>query len=120
MFPKDTIAAITTPPGRGGIGVVRLSGERAVEIICEVLHFPKLPLDTQHATLAEFRHAHSGSRLDEVVVTVFRRPRSYTGEDVAEISCHGSPVILSHFVECCLERGARAAEPGEFTMRAFL
>jgi tRNA modification GTPase len=120
MSAEDTIAAITTPPGRGGIGVVRLSGERAVEIICEVLHFPKLPLDTQHATLAEFRHAHSGSTLDEVVVTVFRRPRSYTGEDVAEISCHGSPVVLSHFVERCLQRGARAAEPGEFTMRAFL
>jgi tRNA modification GTPase len=120
MPAEDTIVAIATPPGRGGIGVVRLSGERAVEIACAIIHFPKLPPDIQHATLGEFRDPKSGRALDEVVVTAFRGPRSYTGEDVAEVSCHGSPVILGYFVGCCLDRGARAAEPGEFTMRAFL
>ncbi len=120
MSAEDTIVAIATPPGRGGIGVVRLSGDRALEIVCEVAHFPKLPLETQYATLGEFRHPQSGCVLDEVVVTAFRSPRSYTAEDVAEVSCHGSPIVLAYFVECCLERGARAAEPGEFTLRAFL
>src|SRR5215469_9509026 len=101
MLAEDTIVAIATPPGRGGIGVIRLSGERAVEIVCETVHFTKLPLETQRATLGEFRHPKSGRVLDEVVVTAFRSPRSYTAEDVAEISCHGSPVILGYFVECC-------------------
>ncbi len=120
MSAEDTIVAIATPPGRGGIGVVRLSGDRAVEIVCEIVHFRKLPLETQHATLGEFRHPESGHVLDEVLATVFRSPHSYTTEDIAEVSCHGSPVVLAYFVERCLERGARAAEPGEFTMRAFL
>jgi len=120
MSGEDTIVAIATPPGRGGIGIIRLSGERAIEIAREIIHLRKSPPGTQHATLGEFRESKSGCVLDEVVVTVFRHPRSYTGEDVVEISCHGSPVILGYLVECCLERGARAAEPGEFTMRAFL
>ncbi|MGA2629295.1 MAG: tRNA uridine-5-carboxymethylaminomethyl(34) synthesis GTPase MnmE, partial [Terriglobia bacterium] len=121
MLPtEDTIVAVATPPGRGGIGVVRLSGERAIPLTTELIHFPKLPLETQRATLAEFHDPHTGRVLDEVVVTCFRAPHSYTAEDVVEVSCHGSPVILHHLVELCLERGARAAEPGEFTMRAFL
>src|SRR5215472_3021508 len=120
MSAVDTIVAIATPPGRGGIGVLRLSGERALEIICEIVRFPKLPLETQHATLGEFRDPKSQRVLDEVVVTMFRGPRSYTAEDVVEVSCHGSPIILAYLVECCLECGARTAEPGEFTMRAFL
>ena len=121
MLPtEDTIVAVATPPGRGGIGVVRLSGERAIPLTTELIHFPKLPLETQRATLAEFCDPQTGRVLDEVVVTCFRAPHSYTAEDVVEISCHGSPVILRHLVELCLERGARAAEPGEFTMRAFL
>ena len=121
MLPtEDTIVAVATPPGRGGIGTVRLSGERAVALATGLIHFSKLPLETQHATLAEFRDQQTGRVLDEVVVTCFRAPHSYTAEEVVEISCHGSPVILRHLVELCLERGARAAEPGEFTMRAFL
>ncbi len=120
MLPEDTIVAIATPPGRGGIGVVRLSGDRAIEIASGLVHLSKLPLETQHATLGQFRDPRSGRVLDEVVLTAFRRPRSYTGEDVVEISCHGAPLILAYLVECCLERGARVAEPGEFTMRAFL
>jgi tRNA modification GTPase len=117
---EDTIVAVATPPGRGGLGVVRLSGERAEEIATGLVRFPKLPLETQRATLGEFYDPQSGRVLDEVVVTCFRRPHSYTAEDVVEISCHGSPVILKFLVELCLERGARPAEPGEFTMRAFL
>ncbi len=118
--PEDTIVAIATPPGRGGIGVVRLSGERAIEIASSLIRPSKIPIETHHATLGEFRDPGSGRVLDEVVLTTFRRPRSYTGEDVVEISCHGAPVILAYLVECCLERGARVAEPGEFTLRAFL
>jgi tRNA modification GTPase len=120
MIKNDTIVAPATPPGRGGIGVIRLSGPQAVEIAAKVLRPPKLPLETQRATVVAFPDPEDGRMLDEVVVTCFRRPRSYTGEDVAEISCHGSPVILGYLVQCCLARGARAAEPGEFTLRAFL
>ena len=115
---EDTIVAIATAPGRGGIGVVRLSGEQAIPIATSLVRFEKL--ETQRATLGELCDPQSGRILDQVVVTCFRRPHSYTAEDVAEISCHGSPVILNFLVELCLARGARPAEPGEFTMRAFL
>jgi tRNA modification GTPase len=120
MTHDDTIVAVATPPGRGGLGVVRLSGSQAVEITTSLIRFPKLPLETQRATLGEFRDPQGDKILDQVVVTCFRRPHSYTAEDVVEISCHGAPVILRYLVECCLGRGARAAEPGEFTMRGFL
>ena len=120
MTHEDTIVAVATPPGRGGLGVVRLSGSQAVEITTSLIRFPKLPLETQRATLGEFCDPQGGKVLDQVVVTCFERPHSYTAEDVVEISCHGAPVILRYLVECCLSRGARAAEPGEFTMRGFL
>jgi tRNA modification GTPase len=120
MTHDDTIVAVATPPGRGGLGVVRLSGSQAVEITTSLIRFPKLPLETQRATLGEFCDPQGGKALDQVVVTCFRRPNSYTAEDVVEISCHGAPVVLRYLVECCLSRGARAAEPGEFTMRGFL
>jgi tRNA modification GTPase len=120
MSAEDTIVAVATPPGRGGIGVVRLSGDRAVEIATGMVQFPRLPLEARHATLGELRDPASAVTLDRVVVTCFPRPHSYTAEDVVEISCHGSPVILKHLLECVLALGARAAEPGEFTLRAFL
>jgi len=124
MPTEDTIVAIATPPGRGGIGIVRLSGDRALEIACGLVRFPRLEsasaLEPQRATLGEFCAPDSGRVLDQVVVTYFRKPHSYTAEDVVEAACHGAPVVLTYLVECCLERGARAAEPGEFTMRAFL
>ncbi len=120
MTAEDTIVALSTPPGRGGLGVVRLSGERAIEIATALLRFPRLPLETQRATLGDFCDRETGQPLDRVVVTCFRRPHSYTTEDVVEISCHGAPVVLQYLVQCCTERGARPAEPGEFTMRAFL
>jgi tRNA modification GTPase len=120
MTNEDTIVAVSTPPGRGGLGVVRLSGGRALEITTSLIKFPKLPLETQRAALGTFSELASGRALDQVVATCFRRPNSYTAEDVVEISCHGAPVIQRYLVECCIERGARAAEPGEFTLRAFL
>ncbi|HUX10320.1 MAG TPA: tRNA uridine-5-carboxymethylaminomethyl(34) synthesis GTPase MnmE [Terriglobia bacterium] len=120
MIPEDTIVAIATPPGRGGIGVVRLSGAQSVAIASQLVRLAKEHPAAQRAALGKFADPRTGKVLDEVVVTFYRRPHSYTGEDVVEISCHGSPVILRYLVECCLQRGARAAEPGEFSMRAFL
>jgi tRNA modification GTPase len=120
MSNDDTIVAISTPPGRGGLGVVRLSGSRAFEIASHLIKLPKLPPETQRATLGTLAHKESGRVLDQVVVTGYRAPHSYTAEDVVEISCHGAPIVLRYLVECCLAHGARAAEPGEFTMRAFL
>jgi len=120
MIQEDTIVAVATPPGRGGLGVVRLSGSRAAEITTSLIRFSKSSLETQRATLGEFCDPEGGKILDQVVVTCFRGPHSYTAEDVVEISCHGAPVILRYLVECCLSRGARVAEPGEFTLRAFL
>ena len=120
MTSEDTIVAIATPPGRGGLGVMRLSGARALEITNSLIRFSTPGLETQRATLGEFSDPDFGRVLDQVVVTCFRAPHSYTTEDVVEISCHGAPVILQYLVECSLARGARAAEPGEFTLRAFL
>jgi len=113
----DTIVAIATPAGRGGIGVVRLSGSEAVAIAAPMLRL-KSALEPGRAIFCDLiDHA---QRIDEVVVTYFAKPHSYTTDDVVEISAHGSPVILRRMVEMAIERGARLAEPGEFTMRAFL
>jgi tRNA modification GTPase len=110
---RDTICAISTPAGRGGIGVVRISGPDARAIAEKILQL-KSPLESWSATLAEL------PQVDRVVVTFFAAPRSYTAEDVVEISCHGSPVILTHALQRACESGARLAEPGEFTLRAYL
>jgi len=115
----DTIVAVSTPPGRGGIGVVRLSGAEARRIVEPLLRL-KRPLEAGGAVFDELIDPTSGERVDEVVVTFFEKPHSYTTEDVIEISAHGSPVVLQHIVEQALNRGARLAEPGEFTMRGFL
>ncbi len=116
----DTIVAISTPPGRGGLGVVRLSGKDSRRIASEILHFRK-PHEWKPwtAALAELPGP-EGHAVDEVVVTFFEHPRSYSAEDVVEISCHGSPVVLRYAVERACDAGARPAEPGEFTLRAFL
>ncbi len=120
MNPHDTIVAISTPAGRGGLGVVRISGSGAREIAERILRFRKPPAwEAWGALLAELPDA-EGQPIDQVVVTFFERPRSYTAEDVVEIGCHGSPVVLRHAVERASEAGARLAEPGEFTLRAFL
>jgi len=115
----DTIVALATPHGVSAIGVIRLSGARAIEITDRL--FPSKDLtrvdgNTLHVGLLK----QGGKVLDEVVVSVFRAPRSYTGEDVTEISCHGSPYIEEQIVHACIAEGARLARPGEFTQRAFL
>ncbi|HUL13591.1 MAG TPA: tRNA uridine-5-carboxymethylaminomethyl(34) synthesis GTPase MnmE [Methylococcaceae bacterium] len=116
----DTIVAVATPPGRGGIGVVRLSGDRSRSIAGRVLRFSQphdwRPWQARLAALPD----RDGHTVDQVVVTFFAGPRSYTAEDLVEIGCHGSPVVLRWCVESALEAGARLAEPGEFTLRAFL
>ncbi|MGA9566775.1 MAG: tRNA uridine-5-carboxymethylaminomethyl(34) synthesis GTPase MnmE [Candidatus Korobacteraceae bacterium] len=121
MHLDDTIVAIATPPGRGGIGVVRLSGSEATAIAKPMLRLAHAQeLQPNHAHFAELIDPATSDRIDEVVVTFFAKPHSYTTDDVVEISCHGSPVVLRHVVEMALTRGARLADPGEFTMRAFL
>jgi len=120
LNPNETIVAISTPSGRGGLGIVRISGDAARAIAERMLRFPKPPRWKPWSTqLAELPDA-EGQSIDKVVVTFFERPRSYTAQDVVEISCHGSPVVLRHAVERACEEGARLAEPGEFTLRAFL
>lgn len=115
--PDDTIVAIATPPGRGGIGVVRVSGPAAAAAVRAVLREP-VDLPPRHATLASVKGA-SGC-LDRVLATRFPGPASYTGEDVVEISGHGSPLLLRQLVAAVVQAGARLAEPGEFTLRAFV
>jgi tRNA modification GTPase len=115
----DTIVAIATPPGRGGIGIVRISGPQAQQLAQSMLHLSR-PLEAGRAAFAELVEPQSKERIDEAVVTYFAKPHSYTTDDVVEISAHGSPVVLRHIVELGLAGGARLAEPGEFTMRAFL
>ncbi|HEV3038620.1 MAG TPA: tRNA uridine-5-carboxymethylaminomethyl(34) synthesis GTPase MnmE [Candidatus Angelobacter sp.] len=115
----DTIVAISTPPGRGGVGMVRISGPEALSLAQSMLRLNH-PLEAGRAAFAELVEPQSQERIDESVVTYFAKPHSYTTDDVVEISAHGSPVVLHHIVELCLAGGARLAEPGEFTMRAFL
>jgi tRNA modification GTPase len=115
---NDTIAAISTPPGRGGIGIVRLSGPESKAISEKTLRFGG-EWRPWTAFLAELIDA-EGNTVDHVVVTYFASPRSYTSEDIVEISCHGSPVVLRHALERAVTGGARLAEPGEFTLRAYL
>ncbi len=115
----DTIAAISTPPGRGAIGIVRLSGA----IRCGIRRVPSSPSKPNSAPgppLSANSSTPKAHVVDEVVVTYFAAPRSYTAEDVVEISCHGAPVILRHCLDRAVRAGARLAEPGEFTLRAFL
>ena len=116
---SDTIVAISTPPGRGGIGVVRLSGIDALTIATPLFALEeKLP--HAHARFTRLVDPQTREPLDEVVVTFFVSPHSYTSEDTFEISAHGSPVLLEYIVRECLKRGARLADAGEFTKRAFL
>jgi tRNA modification GTPase len=116
---EDTIVALATPPGIGAIGVIRLSGKKSLEIVNGL--FP-----TKNLLLEPFPSLHIGwlkdgeKELDEVVLTLYRSPKSYTGEDVVEVSCHGSPYLQERLIQVFLNKGARLAGPGEFTQRAFL
>lgn len=127
----DTIAAISTPPGRGGIGIVRLSGPQAASIAVQLVSL-RQPLEHGRARLADVLDSPGKegekpeaerpeeARIDEALVTFFAAPNSYTAEDVVEIAAHGSPVVLELLLRRALDLGARLAEPGEFTQRAFL
>jgi tRNA modification GTPase len=120
----DTIVAIATPPGRGGIGVVRLSGPSAHDTALRLIA-RSAPLQPRHATLSTIHRPSAKAEeltdpFDRVVVTHFPAPASYTGDDVVEISAHGSPVVLQAIVASACDAGARLAEPGEFTLRAYL
>ena len=116
---EDTIVALATPPGIGAIGVIRLSGNHAFAIINQLFLSKNLELQKTH-TLHVGMLTYNNQLLDEVVVSLFKNPKSYTGEDVVEISCHGSQAILQNIINACIALGARLAKAGEFTQRAFL
>jgi tRNA modification GTPase len=116
---EDTIVALATAHGVSAIGVIRLSGSKAVQVANEL--FPSRDLHKEAANSLHVGFLKDGVKvLDEVVLSLFRAPRSYTGEDVIEISCHGSPFIQEQIINACIAHGARMAKPGEFTQRAFL
>lgn len=124
---NDTIVAMATPPGQGGIGIVRLSGPKALEIVAEMFQsrsgkkLPQLKSHTVHyGWIVQKQEGGATEMIDEVLLTVMRAPRSYTCEDVVEISCHGGMVPLRRILTLAMDWGARLAEPGEFTKRAFL
>jgi tRNA modification GTPase len=119
LLEEDTIVAVSTPPGRGGIGIVRLSGAEARGIAAGLVAL-KSPIAAGRARFGRVVDRATGEVLDEAVVTYFAAPHSYTTEDVVEIAVHGSPALLEYLVRQCCAGGARLAEPGEFTRRAFL
>lgn len=119
LISQDTIVALSTPQGVGAIGVIRLSGPEAVKLVNQV--FPAKDLEQQATHTLHFGTIqHSDQIIDEVVVSLFKEPHSYTREHVVEISCHGSPFIQQQLMELFIQLGARTAKPGEFTLRAFL
>ena len=115
----DTIVALATPPGVGAIGIIRLSGNKALAIANELFSGKDLMSQPSHTLHVGFLKEDE-KVLDEAVVSLFKGPKSYTGEDVVEISCHGSPYVQQQVIDACIKKGARLAKPGEFTQRAFL
>ena len=118
MPSKDTIVALSTPPGRGGIGVIRLSGKRSLNIARRLVQDENFEPESHRAVLKNLYDLGSGEILDQALVTYFKAPNSFTGEDVVELSCHGSPVLLRSLLDIILNLDARLAGPGEFTLRA--
>ena len=116
---NDTIIALATPPGVGAIGVLRMSGNQAIKIADSIFTNKDLAAQLSH-TLHVGVIKNNDEVIDEVIVSLFKTPKSYTGEDVIEISCHGSSLIQQKIIDVCIEKGARLAKPGEFTQRAFL
>lgn len=120
----DTIAAISTSPGEAGIGIVRISGDRALDIISRIFR-PYKKKDVKNVKTHTLHYGHivdpdTGEVYDEVLVSIMKKPNTYTREDIVEINCHGGIVVTSKILELALKQGARLAEPGEFTKRAFL
>lgn len=122
MILNDTIVALATPAGAGAIAIIRLSGPEAITIASSLFHSVSgKKLDQQKTHTVHLGHIKDGEKIiDEVLATVFKNPNSYTGENVVEISCHGSSFIQQEIIQLCLRNGCRMAEPGEFTLRAFL
>ncbi len=114
----NTIVALATPLGRSGIGVIRLSGSNSVEIVRKLVRNGNFSPKPRFASLQEIYDLETAEVLDKVLITYFQAPQSFTGEDVIEISCHGSPVILRQIIDFCLRLNARIAEAGEFSLRA--
>lgn len=117
---EDTIIALSTPPGKGAIAVVRMSGGDSLTLLNRLFSKKIKGKDHRRAVTGEIWTADRGRMLDECVVSYFRNPQSYTGEDLIEISCHGNPVIVEQIIQEAVLLGARVAQPGEFTQRAFL
>ncbi len=117
---EDTIVALSTPLGNGAIAVVRLSGAESLSIINQMLTHPIKPIEVRKAIFSEIVEPNGGEVIDQVVVTYFKSPASYTGEDVVEVSTHCNPLIIDRIIQVAVQLGARPARPGEFTLRAFL
>lgn len=120
MIADTTICAIATPPGNGAISLLRLSGSQAISIVSEVFYGKKTLKEKNTHSLSFGEIRYQGKLVDEVLVGLFRAPKSYTGEDMVEISCHASPYIQQQIMSLLLENGATLAQPGEFTQRAYL
>lgn len=114
----ETIVALATPTGRSSIGVIRLSGETSLDILKKLIGRPEIVPRPRTAFLCKIVDQVTQEAIDEAIVTFFISPHSFTGEDVVEISCHGSPILLRQVIDICLSLGARLAAPGEFTLRA--
>src|SRR5215213_1136963 len=122
MYTRDTIAAVATPTGNGGVAIIRVSGSQAEVIARQVfiLSRPRETLVSHHLYLGQIIDPSTNIPLDQGLLVLMRAPRSYTGEHVAEIHCHGGALVSRRILEAVLSRGARVALPGEFTQRAFL
>jgi tRNA modification GTPase len=116
---QDTIAALATPQGMSAIGVIRVSGSHAIEMVNNLFPSKNFLLQPTH-TLHVGEFIFNNTAIDEVVVSIFKAPRSFTGENIVEISCHGSSFIQENILRALFSCGARLAKPGEFTQRAFL
>ncbi len=115
---SETIVALSTPPGRSGIGVIRLSGPQSLQHVSRLLDSENFIPDPNRVTLKSIIDPENGEVIDYALVTYFKAPHSFTGEDIVELSCHGSPVLLMSVLDALLRLGARMADPGEFTLRA--
>ena len=118
MFQTDSIVALSTPPGRSGIGVIRISGPDAIDILRQLTGSPTFDPKPNVLTLKKIVNPFSGEILDQALVCFFKGPHSFTGEDVLELHCHGSPIVLRAVIDAVLKLNARLANPGEFSLRA--
>src|ERR1043165_4168153 len=119
-FPADSIVALATPPGRAGIGVIRISGSDALSILQKMTSDDSAAPEPNYMMLRNLSDPSSGEILDQALVCYFKAPHSFTGEDVVEFHCHGAPVVLRRVIDAVLATDARLANPGEFSLRAVM